>query len=200
MNKLLENTELLLRAPEPEDLALLYKWENDTRLWEYGNATAPYSRFSLREYLTESKQDIYADRQLRLMVRMKTSGAVIGMADLYDFDPFHRRAGVGILIDENQRNRGYGLQSLLLLEEYAFGFLSLHQLYSFVPEKNLASRQLFKKAGYLPVATLREWLSRGEHYDDVQIWQKIRKDKSNSLHETVNNKKESYAGGDQKSL
>ena len=63
MSKLLKNKELLLRAPEPEDLELLYKWENDTRLWEYGNANAPYSRFSFRQYLAESKQDIYADRQ-----------------------------------------------------------------------------------------------------------------------------------------
>ncbi|MCE5179406.1 MAG: GNAT family N-acetyltransferase [Porphyromonadaceae bacterium] len=175
MNKLLENKELLLRAPEPEDLELLYKWENDTHLWEYGNATAPYSRFSLRQYLTESKQDIYTDKQVRLMVLLRESKTVIGMADLYDFDPFHRRAGVGILIDDDQRNRGYGLQSLLLLEEYAFGFLSLHQLYALVPEKNQASRLLFKKAGYLPAGILREWLSRGDRYEDVQMWQKIRK-------------------------
>ncbi|MEL7599295.1 MAG: GNAT family N-acetyltransferase [Proteiniphilum sp.] len=175
MNKLLENKELLLRAPEPEDLELLYKWENDTRLWEYGNATAPYSRFSLRQYLSESKQDIYADKQMRLMVLLRQSETVIGMADLYDFDPFHRRAGVGILIDDDQRKRGYGLQSLLLLEEYAFGFLSLHQLYALVPEKNQASRQLFKKAGYLPAGILREWLSRSDRFEDVQLWQRIRK-------------------------
>jgi len=106
MNKLLENKELLLRAPEPEDLELLYKWENDTRLWEYGNTTAPYSRFSLRQYLAESKQDIYADKQMRLMVLLRQSQTVIGMADLYDFDPFHRRAGVGILIDDDQRKKG----------------------------------------------------------------------------------------------
>lgn len=187
MSKLLKNKELLLRAPEPEDLELLYKWENDTRLWEYGNANAPYSRFSFRQYLAESKQDIYADRQLRLMVQMQASGVVIGMADLYDFDPHHRRAGVGILIDENQRNRGYGLQSLLLLEEYAFGFLSFHQLYAFVPEKNQASRQLFKKAGYLLAGTLKEWLFKDDHFEDVHVWQKIRR---NPLLEAVNNKNE----------
>lgn len=188
MNKLFENKEILLRAPEPEDLELLYKWENDTRLWEYGNTTAPYSRFSLRQYLSESKQDIYVDRQLRLMVVLRESGAVIGLADLYDFDPYHLRAGVGILIDEDQRNRGYGLQSLLLLAEYAFGFLMLHQLYAFVPERNRASMQLFKKAGYLPAGRLQEWLSWGDRYEDVQVWQKI------------NKKREIYAGGDQESL
>lgn len=174
MNKLLENTKIRLRAPEPEDLELLYKWENDTDLWEYGNANAPYSRFSLREYLSESKQDIYADKQLRLMVEMHPSGEVIGMTDLYDFDPFHRRAGVGILIDIEHRNRGYGLQALTLLDDYAFGFLSLKQIYAFVPEKNLASMQLFSKAGYMPTGILREWLSVADRFEPVQVWQKIR--------------------------
>ncbi|HBG59039.1 GNAT family N-acetyltransferase [Proteiniphilum sp. UBA1028] len=174
MEKLLENKEIRLRAPEPEDLELLYKWENDTGLWEYGNATAPYSRFSLKQYLTTSKQDIYADRQLRLMIGLMETEETIGMADLYDFDPFHRRAGVGILIDENRRNRGYGLQVLLLLEEYAFGFLSLHQLYAFIPEKNCASMRLFRNAGYYPAGKLYEWLSSGDIFEDVQVWQKIK--------------------------
>lgn len=174
MNKLLENKLIRLRAPEPEDLELLYKWENDTSLWKLGNANAPYSRFSLRQYLTESKQDLFADRQLRLMVVLKSSKEVIGMVDLYDFDPFHRRAGVGILIDEDHREQGYGVQVLEMLEAYAFEFISLHQLYAFVPEKNRASMQLFKKAGYLSTATLHEWLSRDECYEDVQVWQKIK--------------------------
>ena len=42
MNKLLENSNIRLRAPEPEDLEILYKWENDTSLWEYGASITPY--------------------------------------------------------------------------------------------------------------------------------------------------------------
>ena len=174
MNKLLENRIIRLRAPEPEDLELLYKWENDTSMWEQGNANAPYSRFSLRQYLTESKQDLFVDRQMRLMVVLKELGEVIGMVDLYDFDPFNRRDGVGILIDEEHRKKGYGVQVLEMLEEYAFEFIALHQLYAFVPERNRASMQLFKKAGYTPTATLHEWLLRGERYENVQVWQKIK--------------------------
>ncbi|MDD2314278.1 MAG: GNAT family N-acetyltransferase [Proteiniphilum sp.] len=173
MNKLLENKLIRLRATEPEDLEHLYKWENDTSLWEQGNANAPYSRFSLKQYLVESKQDLFADKQMRLMVVLKRSEVVIGMVDLYDFDPLHRRAGVGILIDEDYRKQGYALQVLKLLETYAFSFISLHQLYAFVPMNNDASMWLFRKAGYYAAATLNHWLLRGEKYEDVRVWQKI---------------------------
>lgn len=175
MEKLLENNDIRLRAPEPEDLDVLYAWENDTELWALGASITPFSRYTLRQYLTDSKQDIYTDRQLRLMVELKQTGAAIGSADLYDFDPFHRRAGVGILIDRRFREQGLGLQTLKLLETYAFSFLNFHQLYALVPEKNSASARLFNKAGYLPAGKLADWLSTGDSFEDVLLFQKINK-------------------------
>lgn len=174
MKKLLENKIIRLRATEPEDLEVLYSWENDTEMWKNGVSVAPFSRFTIRQYLIDSKQDIYSDRQLRLMVELKESGEAIGTIDLYDFDPFHRRAGVGILIDKRCRKKGYGLQSLMLLETYAFRFLNFKQLYAFIPVNNPVSFQLFTKAGYIPAGTLKEWLSAGDSFDDVQVMQKIR--------------------------
>jgi len=64
----------------------------------------------------------------------------------------------------------------MLLENYAFDFLSLRQLYAFVPEKNLASMQLFRKANYIPTGILREWLFVDNKFEHVQVWQKIKQD------------------------
>lgn len=174
MKKLLENKMIRLRATEPEDLELLYRWENDTEMWKNGIAVAPFSRFSIRQYLIDTKQDLYTDRQLRLMIALQESGETIGTIDLYDFDPFHRRAGVGILIDKQFRERGYGLQTLELLEAYAFGFLHLYQLYAFIPATNIVSIQLFTSARYISAGLLKEWLSLGDRFEDVQVMQKIR--------------------------
>ncbi len=173
MKKLLENNTILLRAPEPEDLDALYMWENDTDLWVLGASITPFSRYTLRQYLTDSTQDIYTDKQLRLMVELKQSTEPIGTVDLYDFDPFHRRAGVGILIDSKFQKQGLGLQALELLEAYAFDFLNLHQLYALVPEKNTASIRLFSKAKYVPAGKLNDWLSSTESFENVQLLQKI---------------------------
>lgn len=177
MKKLLENKMIRLRATEPEDLEVLYVWENDTELWKNGVSIAPFSRFTIRQYLLDSKQDIYTDKQLRLMVELIESGEAIGTIDLYDFDPFHQRAGVGILIDKRFRNQGYGLQTLMLLDAYAFNFLHLHQLFAFIPANNIWSIQLFTKAGYIPSSSLKEWLFAGDNFEDVQVMQKIRPDR-----------------------
>lgn len=174
MNRLLENDILRLRAPEPEDLDLLYAWENDTTIWENGASIVPFSRYSIRQYLIDYKHDLFTDRQLRLMITLKETGEPIGTVDLYDFDPFHRRAGVGILIDGQQRQKGYGLQSLSLLEQYAFQFLNMRQLYAIIPERNSNSIQLFIKAGYRQTGLLEEWLSSEEVFCNAVMMQKIK--------------------------
>ena len=91
----LENETIRLRALEPEDLELLYRWENNPELWSLGNTMSPYSRYILKEYIRESHRDIFDLKQLRLMIELRSTGAAVGTVDLYDFEPHHRRAGIG---------------------------------------------------------------------------------------------------------
>jgi diamine N-acetyltransferase len=170
----LENDTLKLRALEPEDLDVLYRWENDSSLWHYGNTMAPYSRFSLKKYLSESRLDIFQSRQLRLVITLKPARIAVGTVDLYDFDPMNKRAGIGILIDKDYRRRGLALQALNLLEEYAFRFLMMKQLYAFVPEKNEASIELFKSGGFEQSGYLRDWVKNDDGFENVFFMQAIR--------------------------
>ena len=57
-----------LRAPEPEDLEVMFRFENATDVWEMSNTTGPYSRFQLKQYIEQTQNDLFADRQLRLMI------------------------------------------------------------------------------------------------------------------------------------
>jgi diamine N-acetyltransferase len=170
----LENNILKLRALEPEDLDILYRWENDSNLWRYGSTLAPYSRFSLKEYISESRWDIFQSRQLRLMITLKSGNISVGTIDLYDFDPMNLRAGIGILIDGDYRRQGLALQALVLLKDYAFRFLTMKQLYAFVPEKNEASILLFKRGGFEQSGYLHAWIKNDDDvFENVFLMQAI---------------------------
>ena len=93
--QLLDDSEILLRALEPSDVDVLYRWENDTTIWGVSTTIAPFSKETLRRYI-EDVQDIYEAKQLRLMIADKKSGNTIGTIDLFDFDAHNRRAGIGI--------------------------------------------------------------------------------------------------------
>ena len=87
-----------LRALEPEDLDLVFEIENDEDLWELSTTLTPFSKFLLKQYLKNSHKDIYEAKQLRLVICKADNQEALGMIDLFDFDPKHRRAGVGIVI------------------------------------------------------------------------------------------------------
>ena len=159
-------SKIKLRAIEPEDLDLLYKIENDTRLWNVGSTNVPYSRYTLHDYIANSSDDIYADRQLRLIIELE-EGRTVGIIDLMNFSPQHLRAEVGIVILDSERRKGYALAALYQLCDYAQRVLHLHQLYGIIAHENEAALQLFEKAGFQQQSVLHEWLFDGKNYRDA---------------------------------
>jgi diamine N-acetyltransferase len=175
--KILTGPKLHLRAIEPRDLDWLYKWENDTALWQLGNTFAPFSRFVLEQYLLSAQNDIFANKQLRLMIDLKHQdipAQTIGSIDLFDFDPFHRRAGIGILIITPERNKGYASEALDLLISYAFTLLNLHQLFCNISAENQSSIELFKKHGFKECGRKKDWVWNDGNWHDELIFQYIR--------------------------
>lgn len=168
---LLENERVCLRALEPEDLELLYRWENDSELWEVGNTLAPYSRYILREYIAGSDRSIYETRQLRLMVVERATGASAGLVDLFDFEPRPNRAACGILLDSCCQGRGLATEALRVLMDYAYTFLRLRQLYAHIPVANEPSKRLFMRCGFVESGVLRDWIRTRRGYSDVWVFQ-----------------------------
>ncbi|NDW17854.1 N-acetyltransferase [Dysgonomonas sp. 216] len=174
---MLNNNILNLRAVEPEDLDILYRWENNTNLWIHGNSISPYSKQTLRQYILDSQtSDIYQNKQLRLMIDLKSEGnKTIGAIDLYDLDIHNLRCGIGILLDKEYQKKGFAGIALDLVKLYAFSFLRLHQLYAYIIADNKASIRLFEKSGFDRCGIFKEWICATDDYKDVFIYQLIHK-------------------------
>lgn len=156
-----------LRAIEPEDLELLYSIENNMSVWNVGMTNVPYSKFALNEYLLNIKYDMYADRQVRLMVD-NSEGETIGIVDITDYDPRHNRAEVGIIIMDEYRRQGYATEVLQAVKEYAKNVIHLHKLYAVIDTNNTAALNTFQKAGFNEECTLKDWLRGTDGYEDAK--------------------------------
>ena len=167
----MRDNELRLRAPEPEDLEVMYQMENDPSMWSVSCTTVPYSRFMLRQYIEQATGDIFTDNQVRLMAECVDSGEVVGCADLTNYEPLHGRAEIGLAISPAFQGKGIGGQVLNLLCRYAFDFLHLHQLVAYIPADNEACLRMFAREGFASQLRLREWLQgeNGEYKDAVLI-------------------------------
>lgn len=172
----LTNDRIYLRAVEPEDLDVMYEMENDPAMWDISCFTVPYSRYTLKQYIENSQCDMFADKQLRLMIVRSRDNCTLGTIDITDFVPLHRRGEVGIAINQCYRGEGYATDALNLLCEYAFGFLSMKQLCAHVAVSNKVCLKLFKSSGFKECGVLRDWLCVQGQYQDAVLLQCIREE------------------------
>ncbi len=162
-----------LRPIEPDDIELLYQWENNMEIWEVSNTRTPYSKYILAHYLKESAKDIYETKQLRLVI-LKENNIPVGAIDLFDFEPYHLRAGVGILIHKTEdQNKGYASNALSVLSNYSFETLGLKQLFANIAADNGKSIYLFEKVGFEKVGVKKNWLKTWDGWKDEILFQKM---------------------------
>jgi len=178
MKNILVMNGIKLRAPEPDDIDFLFDLENDSRLWHLSNTQSPFSRFDMEQYVLQFDKDIYTARQLRFIIE-KVEGKnkqTIGTIDIFDFEPKHKRAGIGITLLEDERGKGFAATALKILIRFVFEYLKMHQLYCDIEVDNLPSIKLFEKAGFVLSGVKKHWLLRGNEKIDVQFYQLIKKE------------------------
>ena len=169
----LKGDKVYLRALEPEDLDFIVEVENTEEFWEISATRVPYSRFLIKKYIQNSHRDIFEVKQLRLMI-CTMENTPIGLIDIFDLEPKDRRAALGILIvnDEN-RGKGYGAQALSLVCEYCFTHLGLHQVYAGVTTDNPASIRLFENNKFEKVGVKKDWILVNRIFKDEILYQLI---------------------------
>ena len=171
---MLENANIRLRPIEPEDLETLYQWENNPALWEASDTHTPYSRYAIKQYIANSKQDIYEDRQLRLIIESKLTSESVGTVDLFDFDLHNSRVSLGLFVDTSFQGKGYAKQALHLIEAYVFDFLKINQLYVHIACTNTVTLHLFEQEDYEKNGVLKQWIRLFDNFVDVVVFQQFR--------------------------
>jgi diamine N-acetyltransferase len=160
---------------EPEDVDLLYFWENNTEIWKVSSTIAPFSKFTLTNYvMEESQKDVFEARQLRLAIADSKTQKTVGLIDLFDFEPVDSRGALGIMINEKaDRQKGYAKNAVALFEEYCKKILFLHQIYARTDASNKAAVALFLSCGFMQCGFLKDWHRNEDGWQDQIEFQKI---------------------------
>jgi diamine N-acetyltransferase len=173
---MIKGKNISLRAMEFSDAELLYEWENDMEIWHFSNTLTPFSRFTLEQYVMNSHQDIFTNKQIRMMIDLEKDGQkglTIGSVDLFDFEPMHRRAGVGILLLKDFRGKGHASEAIDLLIRYSSKTLNLHQLFCNIGTSNQESLNLFLGKNFTIAGTKKDWNYINKRWEDEVLLQLI---------------------------
>jgi len=162
-----------LRALEPEDLDFLFSSENNESFWEISGTQTPYSKYILQKYIENAHQDIYEAKQYRFVICNKQN-IPVGMIDLFDFNPQHKRVGVGILILPDYQGKGFGSEALEMIIDYAFTNLNAHQIFANITTDNNSSITLFEKFNFKKIGIKKDWIYADSSYKDEILYQLIK--------------------------
>jgi diamine N-acetyltransferase len=169
----LHGEKIFLRALEPSDVELLYKWENDPEIWKISQTITPYSKYTLKQFVDSAQEDICSVKQVRFMITIMHTKQTVGILDIFDIDFINSRAGMGILIDKSYRNQEIGSDAVALAANYIFNTLHLHQIYCNALNNNAISLKLFEKCGFSIIGIKKDWTKTETGFEDVIMLQRI---------------------------
>lgn len=150
-----ESQRLLIRCPRPGDGPLVYEAVcetlSDLRAWP---ASLPWAVFepsvdASENYCQQGHAAFAARRDLPLLLFQKDSGALIGASGLHRMDWAQGRFEVGYWCRRSAQGQGYITEAVQAIAGFAENTLGARRVECFSDERNLASRRVAERAGFV---------------------------------------------------
>ena len=165
MHSPFEGKLVRLRAREPGDEPLLYRWFNDPEVTEHLTVRYPLSHAQEKAFIEGAA--VSYDRAT-FGVETIAEGKLIGGVLLEKASPENRRATLGIALGDKQFwNGGYGTDTMRVVCRFGFESMNLHRIDLEVYASNTRARRVYEKVGFRQEGVLREAVYKYGRYEDI---------------------------------
>ena len=167
--KKLVGEHIYLSPISVEDVEKYTEWMNDFETTDYiGQSTKIYTMENERNFIENSQKN---GSNVTLGIVKLQDDKLIGNCGLKDINIVGRTATLGIFIgDKEERNKGYGLDTIKLLLDYAFNYLNLHEIQLDVMSFNKRAIRCYERAGFKQYGRRRESeYVNGKYYDRISM-------------------------------
>jgi diamine N-acetyltransferase len=120
---------------------------------------------------------VYLERELRLMICLSktNNNEIAGCIDLFEFDIINQRAGIGIVVNKEFRQKGIAKEALSLVQNFAFNQLNINSLWCTISSLNTPSIALFHSCGFIETGKRKQWNKIGENkFSDELFFQHLK--------------------------
>ena len=161
----LEGRQVRLRAPEPEDAALLNPMFGDPDVLAGLTVAFPQSEAGFLEWLETTRR---SDDSVEFVIET-LEGKAIGACDLRHLNDRNRSANLGIWIAKPYWDRGFGTDAVRTLCRFGFRQMNLQRVDLQVYADNVRGRRAYEKVGFRLEGTLRRAQFVGGRYVDAHV-------------------------------
>jgi RimJ/RimL family protein N-acetyltransferase len=166
----LDTNDLHLRPIRLSDAEGMFAMLSDKESMKYWCAPPIAEVGDALEVLRKDVESDARGNSLCWAVTLKGEDELIGKCILFQFSHENHRAEIGYILNRNYWRRGYMLQALEAVIDFAFGTLKLHRLEADVDPENAGSLGILEKLGFEREGLFRDrWLSYGEWVDSVML-------------------------------
>ena len=175
----LEGDRVYLRPLEKIDLPLLQIWANDAELRGQTGEVMPSSQAGMEDFYEKVRTDT---SRVWFVIVLKENERMIGEAGLLRMFPAWRTTDLSIIIgDKEAWAQGYGVEAILLLLDYAFGYLNMHRVALGVVGFNERALRFYEKVGFQREGIQRDGYYHDHRYHDF-VMMSILEDEFRQLH------------------
>lgn len=178
---MLYSKNLKFRSLKIDDLKFINEWRNDlyTKIMSQGYRL-PVTKIQDEDWMRMKMSNTHGN-EVFFIVEEITGTIPIGLIQLTNIDYISGTAVWGFIIgDKTQRKKGYSVEALHLLLEYAFNILNLRKIFGYPIEYNKATLRMHAKIGIVHEEgrLKRHYFLNGKYYD-VLILSVFREDYPN---------------------
>ncbi|PWB74280.1 hypothetical protein C3F09_04185 [candidate division GN15 bacterium] len=157
---------IYLRPATAEDMANTHHWRMLSEPQSMG--CRPMILWTAAETAENFKKHERSATQQQFMIVRKADNVPVGRINFFDLNTLNRSTEVGLIIDPDERRKGYAVEATRLLCRYLFKYRGLNKVHAQTSDFNEGAKKLLHKAGFKKDGVLRKhYFWQGEFHDGL---------------------------------
>jgi len=172
----LHTERLHLRTMKLSDSPSLFKIWSDPDVTKFMNIDCFTDENQAKDMIKHLKELSQDNKAIRFSIIETESNGIIGSCGYDSLDFENARAEIGFDIARAFWGRGYALEAINSLLNYAFSSLKLNRIEAKVEPENVNSIKVLQKLNFMFEGTLRQYERVNGRFIDLNIYSKLETD------------------------
>lgn len=164
----LESENIIFKPLSTNDALEIHSFASDVDVSRFIGWRLMHTLNESREFIEEMTKREANGTYLYASIVLKSTGKIIGTAMIFNFDKDARHAEIGYVLNKNYWGKGYGTETVKLMNKFAFECLILHKLHAHVVDANTGSIRVLERSGFVLEGRFKDYyFIEGRYYDGL---------------------------------